>query len=262
METRFGCTVCGRCCRGLRLPLSLAEAAAWLARGHTVEVLCKAIPWPAGDEAATPLARYEEGLSFPAASGALPVRIGVILAAPHGDGHGGDGCPNLGPDTLCAIYDDRPMVCRIYPAEFNPFVPFDPAGKLCPPDAWAPAHPVLFRDGLPAEPGLSALIARYRATAVAEAPAKAALCARLGIRAAGLSNEGFAVHRPEPGALETAVRACLDGMAGGGDAGDWVIASNRGSTLDALRVVQASCRDARGGRAGDGWAYLGMNPDG
>lgn len=262
-DAHFGCTICGKCCRDLRLPLSLAEADAWLGRGHRVEVLCKAIPWPDGPASQEPLARYEASLSVAASSGALPVRIGVILAAPQGDPQTGGPCPNLRPDGLCAIYDDRPMVCRIYPAEFNPFIPFDPAGKLCPPEAWAPSNPVRFADGQPLESDLSRLIARYRATAAAEVAAKAALCARLGIRAAGLSNEGFVVHRPDPDALRQAVRDGLDGRGWEAVADGWGIVSNRASTLNALRVVQASAIAARsGGTGGDGWLYLGLFPDG
>ncbi|WP_338000302.1 hypothetical protein [Burkholderia gladioli] len=44
MTVHFSCTMCGRCCHDLRLPLSIDEALAWLARGGEVQLFCDAIP--------------------------------------------------------------------------------------------------------------------------------------------------------------------------------------------------------------------------
>lgn len=248
----FGCTICGKCCADLRVPLSLEEAAAWAGRGHAVEILCDASPWavepPTGDLAVA----YRRERSFAASCGALPVRVSALLVASFQGP-----CPNRMPDIRCAIYAERPMVCRLYPAEFNPTVAFDPANKQCPPEAWAESWPPLMRDGEPADEGLRALIERCRATAVADTALKPRLCADLGIRTAGLTNEGYAVHRPDPDRLRAALRACLeDSATGPEDGGDWTIASNREGTLDTL-----SWMDARGERTTAGDDYLGFFPD-
>ncbi|MEZ1909209.1 YkgJ family cysteine cluster protein, partial [Pseudomonas aeruginosa] len=39
-------------------------------------------------------------------------------------------------NDLCTIYDQRPLVCRIYPVEINPHIPLRPDNKDCPPEAW------------------------------------------------------------------------------------------------------------------------------
>jgi Fe-S-cluster containining protein len=45
MDLHFNCTQCGRCCRNLKLPLTAAEAVAWLAEGHEVQLISEAMPW-------------------------------------------------------------------------------------------------------------------------------------------------------------------------------------------------------------------------
>ena len=47
-------------------------------------------------------------------SGSLPTRVVVILTGAY-EGP----CPNLQPDMRCGIYEQRPLVCRIYPAEIK-----------------------------------------------------------------------------------------------------------------------------------------------
>jgi hypothetical protein len=46
MDIDFDCTMCGKCCHDLRLPLTVTEAIAWLERGNDVQILCEALPWP------------------------------------------------------------------------------------------------------------------------------------------------------------------------------------------------------------------------
>ena len=127
----FACNGCGGCCRDLRIPLTIDEATAWLQRGGHVELLCDAMPWLVEPEPDNAFAAYKRARSTAALSGSLPVRVTVMLTASHAGP-----CPNLRDDLRCAIYDERPLVCRIYPAEVNPFVPLAPAGKQCSPDAW------------------------------------------------------------------------------------------------------------------------------
>ena len=45
MTLHFSCTMCGRCCRDLRVPLGLSEVLDWLRDGGEVQLLCEAIPW-------------------------------------------------------------------------------------------------------------------------------------------------------------------------------------------------------------------------
>lgn len=235
MEVRFGCTLCGKCCTDLRLPLTIAEAMQWIERGHTVEVLCEAVPWPiepAGDDA---MAQHKRASTFGARSGTLPVRIGAILAATH-DGP----CPNLGDDKHCRIYASRPMVCQIYPAEVNPFVQFSHAAKACPPEAWDRLNPAFFRNGQWVSESLRATIERSRNTTRSDARHKAAICAALNISLAALANEGYVVHRPPGRQLHEALKRVSAGGAGSEAVPEWTVVSNRASTRDTLESVGAT----------------------
>ena len=117
MDIDFECTMCGKCCHDLRLPLTVTEAVAWLERGNNVQILCEALPWPEEPPAENRLATHKRRRSFASMSGSLPTRVLVTLAAVYAGP-----CPNLRPDMRCAIYEQRPLVCRIYPAEINPFI--------------------------------------------------------------------------------------------------------------------------------------------
>ncbi len=130
MDIHFNCTQCGRCCRDTRVPLTASEAVAWLNRGHEVQLLCEASPWPPALDS-EPRALHFKRRSFTVASGSMPARVVVILVANVvGD------CPNLLPSRRCGIYEIRPLVCRIYPAEVNPFVILERDKKACPQEAW------------------------------------------------------------------------------------------------------------------------------
>src|SRR5580692_6123246 len=134
--------MCGKCCYGLRLPLTVAEALAWMGRGNEVQILCEALPWPEEPAADNLQAAHKRRRSFAAMSGSLPTRIVVILT-----GAFAGPCPNLQADMRCGIYEERPLVCRIYPAEINPFIQLEPAAKGCPPEAWTPGLAPLMRAG-------------------------------------------------------------------------------------------------------------------
>jgi Fe-S-cluster containining protein len=191
---------CGGCCHDLRLPLTVAEATAWIERGGTVELLCEAIPWesePAPDQL---VAAHKRRRSFPATSGALPIRVIVVLAARFERG-----CPNLLSDMRCGIYDERPLVCRIYPAEINPFIALEPTHKMCPPQAWSVPTPFM-RGGQIIDAQVAEDIAKSRAGDQHDAPLKARICEMLGIDIAAFSTLGFAVHHPERAALLDALR--------------------------------------------------------
>jgi Fe-S-cluster containining protein len=143
---------------------------------------------------------YLLGRSASGRSGSLPVRWLVTLAA-----HFSGPCPNLQADLRCGAYATRPLVCRIYPAEINPFRPTMPAHKACPEEAWATGQPPMARAGVIVDATLRADIAASRAADREEACVKAAACTRLGLTAAALIHEGFVVHRPAPEGLHAAL---------------------------------------------------------
>ncbi len=60
----------------------------------------------------------------------------------------------------CGIYEERPLVCRIYPAEISPFITLDPADKVCPPEMWE-AGEIIVSDRL-VDPVLLIKIAQSR----------------------------------------------------------------------------------------------------
>jgi Fe-S-cluster containining protein len=128
MDLNFACTMCGNCCHNLRLPLSVNEAIRWLERGGDVQVFCEAMPWPVEPSTDDGQAQHRRIRSFAAESGELAIRVMVTVVAAF-DG----ACPHLQPDMRCGGYEARPNVCRIYPAEINPFIEPMPTHKACPP---------------------------------------------------------------------------------------------------------------------------------
>jgi Fe-S-cluster containining protein len=277
----FECTQCGACCHDLRLPLTIGEAIAWLARGGNVELMCEAIPWQSEPDPDQLVAAHKRRRSFPAASGALPIRVIVVLAARFEGG-----CPNLQPDQRCGIYGERPLVCRIYPAEINPFIELQPAHKLCPPDAWTKPQPLL-QQGRIVDAQIGSDIGKSRASDEREAPLKARVCAALGIDIAEFSTLGFAVHHPDPQALLEALRsvartpsmaivAAADPIAGDiGAAADeadvfnavgiahlpeWRFSTARDDLVEALVSIGAIVADEHAASAGDArWERLSLN---
>ena len=188
MNAAFSCVGCGRCCNGLRLPLTVDEALAWINRGGGVEIHGDAIPWPsepAGDQA---LIAYRRERSFEGRSGDLPIRVTLRLMAAF-DGP----CPNLSDDHRCRIYADRPFACRIYPAELNPFIPLAMGTKLCPPDAWSSQG-----NGSPISFGPETEGARrtMRNVIPEETSTLAAIAADLCLNVVALANHGLVVFRP------------------------------------------------------------------
>lgn len=230
MTVHFSCTQCGRCCHGLRLPLSVHEAIAWLRDGGDVQLFSEAIPWPEELPEENLLAQHKRRRSFAAHSGSLPVRVIVVLMASF-DG----ACPNLLPDMRCGIYARRPRVCRIYPAELNPFVELEPASKSCPPEAWQ-SDAVLRDDaGRWTDPETVDAIAASREADRIDAATKARACELLGHAVAGLSNEGIVILSPKRERLLAVLEEALTRPAGEEPETSWRVFSNRTATLDMLR---------------------------
>ncbi len=186
MSLRFSCTACGRCCHGLRIPLSIAEAFEWTSCGGLVQIFCHAAPpLHVSDE---PTA-YKRDCRFDAKSGSLALQVQVIIAARFEGA-----CPNFGPDLLCTIYDQRPAVCRVYPAVIQPGMTVKPSDRLCPPEAWSDEQPIFLNNaGEALDTVTRDAIMKARKDALLEVYARQRLVTSLGVDVAGLENEGFAV---------------------------------------------------------------------
>ena len=187
----FSCTKCGRCCQNLNLPLTWDEATAWLIDGGKVDLYCEADLWPSEPAPDDLRACHRKRRSFAAVCGATRLRItAIFVAAVEGP------CRNLRPDFTCGIYDRRPLVCRIYPAEINPFIQLDPARKACPPEAWDTSEVFSFQD----------LVERSRQTDQYDTPQKDLLCRLTRIDIAALHGEGFVKHSLDPAVLLQALK--------------------------------------------------------
>lgn len=231
----FECTACGKCCHDLRLPLTIQEAVDWLQRGGQMELICDAIPWAIEPEPGNAPAHYKRARSVPAMSGSLPVRISIILA-----GAFAGACPNLRADMRCGIYEERPLVCRIYPAEISPFVPLVPENKACPSDAWQKKP--LQRQGILVDEETRQLIEQSRRAAEREASLRMQICLALGLNEIALSNEGFVIYAPESEALLAALGSIQTEPEFADAATQWAFVSNRAETVDTLVSVGATAR--------------------
>jgi hypothetical protein len=113
-------------------------------------------------------------------------------------------CRNLDEDKLCRIYERRPLVCRIYPAEINPHIPLNPAAKDCPPESWQQG-PVLIAGGEMVDRELVELIQRSRQADRDDIGIKDAICAMLGIRTTALKGDGFTAYLPNMSAFASVI---------------------------------------------------------
>lgn len=254
MSLNFECTQCGKCCRDLKLPLTVPETLAWLRDGHDVQLLCDAAPAALESDPADLQAAHRHRRSFPAMSGSVPTQVVAILAA-----NLAGACPNLQADHRCGIYERRPLVCRIYPAEINPFVRLEPANKLCPPEAWAAERPLLQLAGRVVDPVVRQDIQSSRDADAAATDIKRRLCAALHMDCAAVVDEGFVVYSPERLRLLAALERAIDGDDPEPDA-CWRFVSNRPGSIEALTQ-----RGALGSVVGAGvnasFQYIGFLPE-
>jgi Fe-S-cluster containining protein len=236
MDFHFNCTQCGRCCRNLKLPLTAAEAVAWLAEGHAVQLICEAMPALEEPAVKDPKAAHRHRRSFETLSGSLPTRVIVMLVA-----NLAGQCPNLRTDMRCGIYDRRPLVCRIYPAEISPLVQLEPAKKCCPPEAWTDDQPLIQRDGELIDPRVREDIQRWRDADGSSPRIMRRLCAALQLDTAAVADEGFLVYSPDGTVLSAALAAALRDCDGGTQQPPWRFVTNRAQTLATLVARGARC---------------------
>ena len=185
---RFSCVGCGVCCKGRLIPLTLAEAQQWLSRGHDVSVILEAFnesSWPRSSQEFD----HARGRSASVRCGDARIQVIAVFA-----GKALEQCPNLRSDNLCGIYEERPLVCRIYPMEINPFIALRQDNKACPPEAWE-SNDILCTDGR-ADPALEALINQSRQSDQSDASRKVAICAQLGLNVTSWKNNALAVYFP------------------------------------------------------------------
>lgn len=201
---RFACNGCGICCKGRLVPLTLNETRQWLQRGHEVAVILEAFDestWPS--EPGQYAHSAQRGVDV--ASGDARVRAVAVLA-----GNALQQCPNLGEDGRCGIYEERPLVCRIYPMEINPFIALNPENKICPPEVWEQGE-VFFTDRI-VDPVLDDQVERSRQADRDDAQAKIAVCEAMGISVAAWKDNAMAVYLPDRTSLLEAIHHYDAGM--------------------------------------------------
>ena len=132
------------------------------------------------------------------ASGEARIQVIAIFA-----GNALTQCPSLGEDNRCTIYEDRPLVCRIYPMEINPFLTLRPEEKVCPPEVWESGE-VLWSDRV-VDPVLEDQIQRSRQADRDDAKAKVSVCAALGISVAAWKGNALAVYLADRAQLQQAI---------------------------------------------------------
>ena len=171
------------------------EAIAWLEDKGVVAIYCEAIH--SFTEPLDTRKAHRKRRGFEAICGTSTLCVTAILVAINSGA-----CQNLDADMRCRIYERRPLVCRIYPAEVSPLIQLDPANKVCPPEAWLPAPPDndVFAKYLPTFAETS------RQTDYREAVPKGLLCAELGVNITALADEGYVRHMPDPDRLLTALK--------------------------------------------------------
>ncbi|MBT9267735.1 YkgJ family cysteine cluster protein [Pseudomonas sp. MG-9] len=198
MNTTFSCVGCGKCCTDHHVPLTLAEARMWAADGGQVIVLAEAF---LGNGLGLPAQQREhaERRSLEVRSGTTDAHVAITFAA-YNVGR----CRNLDEDNLCRIYERRPLVCRIYPAEINPHIPLNPAAKDCPPESWQQG-PLLIVGGELVDQELVELIQRSRQADRDDIRIKDAICAALGIRTTALKGDGFTAYLPDMSAFASVI---------------------------------------------------------
>jgi len=247
MSNTFQCTQCGRCCVGLNIPLSVKEAALWLARGNRVKILVEAIPWATDQVLLSDPLKRKENITFTGISGSLSIRLQVTLVA-----YFSQACPHLDGHHRCGIYDERPMTCRVYPFELNPNISLNPNNKLCPQEAWNLTN-TLEPSITPKNIQLSIIDASTHSTIntihqsnIHEVTIKQQLCLALGIWSCSLSNDGYLFHQVN----QTQLLAHLQSLTTGSCPSDalkepldrsWLIHSDSNTTLQNLADVGSHC---------------------
>jgi Fe-S-cluster containining protein len=256
VDLNFSCTQCGRCCHKTKVPLTVPETVDWLSAGHPVQIICEASEWHEPARIDDPKRTHFMRRSFAANSGSIQVRVIAILVA-----NVPEGCPNLLPDMRCGIYERRPLVCRIYPAEINPFVELKVANKVCPPEAWGGELPVLLRDGRVVSDVMRQDIQRSRDRDAHDVNVKRRLCAALQMADAAVTREGFIVYSPSVPVLRDAIALAVHDDEAVPPDPSWRFVSDQPATVERLASAGAEAVLARDlGAAAPQYVSVGGRP--
>ena len=212
-----------------------------------MQLICEASPWPKDSNDEDPRSEHFKRRSFAVMSGSMPTRVVAMLVA-----NITGACPNLSSDMLCGIYDDRPLVCRIYPAEVNPLLALNPEKKLCPPEAWTTDKPPFQRNGTVISGELMRDIETLRQADTLDAKLKSRLCVALNVADAGLVHEAVLVYSPPPDDLLAALTLATDGNDVENVPAQWRFVSDRPETIEDLAANGGIAMQLRDG---DGAAY-------
>lgn len=159
----------------------------------------------------------------------MPTRVVVMLVA-----NVVGACPNLLSDMRCGIYEDRPLVCRIYPAEINPLITLQREQKACPPEAWAKDRPLLQRGRVLTDKVISSDIEMSRAADVLDAGVKSRLCAALNLGHTAMVHEAVLVYSPTAQTLLSALSSATASDIGQEPVAQWRFVSDQRETLETL----------------------------
>lgn len=196
---QYTCVTCGICCKGRLIPLTVKEAEQWLARGDDVAILLEAFSL-SSQAVQSPEYLHNASRAAKVIAGNGTLNVIAIFA-----GNALQQCPSLREDNLCGIYEERPLVCRIYPMEINPFIELKAENKICPPESWESGE-IICSDG-EANPSLKLLINQSKQADVKDAAKKVAICESLGMTVASWKGDGLAVYFPKREALLGAILA-------------------------------------------------------
>ena len=181
----------------------------------------------------------------------MPARIAVMLVA-----NIVGACPNLLPNRRCGIYEDRPLVCRIYPAEINPFIALKRENKACPPEAWARGQPLLQRGNDLIDEVIQRDIELSRNADVLEAGLKSRLCLALNVADTALVHEAVLAYSPTAQALLSALAFASATDSPLEPVAQWRFVSDRPETSATLTKSGAIARHPDAAEPGS-FQYLG-----
>jgi Fe-S-cluster containining protein len=231
---RFACNGCGVCCKGRLIPLTLNETRQWLARGHDVAIVLEAFneeTWTAEPQQFAHSARRAAEVR----SGGAKIQVVAVFTA-NALGQ----CPNLGADDRCGIYEERPLVCRIYPMEINPYIPLLPQNKACPPETWQTGE-VIFTDHI-VDATLARQVEQSRQADRDDAQAKIDICEYMGLTTAAWKNNAMAVYQPARHELMAALDACeVNTHESGGK--EWSVRVNQSGLRQQLQDAHIRLND-------------------
>jgi Fe-S-cluster containining protein len=231
---RFACNGCGICCKGRLIPLTLDEARQWLRRGDEVAIILEAFDestWASEPQQFAHSARRAVEVS----SGDARIWVVAVLA-----GNALEQCPSLREDDLCGIYEERPLVCRIYPMEINPYIALNPKCKICPPEVWETGE-ILFTDRV-VDPTLADQIELSRQADRDDAQAKIAVCEAIGLNVAAWKGNAIVVYLPDREQLSETISRYDTGMGAPG-LQDWKVRVDAPDLREKLRQVGVALDD-------------------